>query len=82
VTKSAGFDAKFVVYRHSQTLPAANIAFGGLHREVPEKKLDLLELASGIMAEPRARSPEIMWREVRNVHGRGSILDNLPNRLF
>ena len=45
VNHSPGFDSKSVVYRYSQTLLAANIAFGGLHRDVPEKKLDLLELA-------------------------------------
>jgi len=82
VINSPRFDPKFVVYRHSQTLPAANIAFSGLHGDMPEKKLDLLELASGIMAEPRAGPPEIMWGEMRNVHGRGRFLDNVPNRLF
>jgi hypothetical protein len=82
VTNSPGFDSKFVVYRYSQTLPAANIAFGVLHRDMPEKKLNLLELASGIMAEPGAGPPEIMRREMRNVHGRGSLLDNVPYRLF
>ena len=79
---SPGFDTEFVVDRYSQTLPAANIAFGGLHRDMPEKKLDLLKLASGIMAESRTGPPEIMWREMRNVHGRGRLLDNVPNRLF
>jgi hypothetical protein len=53
VNHSPGFDSKSVVYRYSQTLLAANIAFGGLHRDVPEKKLDLLELAPRIMTEPR-----------------------------
>jgi hypothetical protein len=49
---------------------------------MPEEKLDLLELASGIMAEPRAGPPEVMWREMRSIHARGSLLDNVPNRLF
>ena len=78
---SPGFDTEFVVDRYSQTLPAANIAFGGLHRDMPEKKLYLLELASRIMAEPSAGPPEIMWREMRSVHCRGRLLDNVPNRL-
>ena len=51
---SPGFDTEFVVDCYSQTLPAANIAFGGLNRDMPEKKLNLLELASRIVAEPRA----------------------------
>ena len=63
-------------------LPAANMAFIGLHGDMPENKLDLLKFASGIMAESRAGPPQIMWREMRNVHCRGRLLDNVPNRLF
>jgi uncharacterized protein with HEPN domain len=48
---------------------------------MPEKKLNLIELATRIMAEARARSPEIMWREMWNVHARGSLFDNVPDRL-
>ena len=79
---SSGFDTKFVVYSYSQTLLAANIAFCGLHRDMPKEKLDLFKLASRIMAEPRTGPPEIMWRETWNVHVRGSLLHNVPNRLF
>jgi len=49
---------------------------------MPEEKLDLLKLASRIMAEPRIGPPEIMWRETWNVHARGSLFDNVPDRLF
>jgi hypothetical protein len=49
---------------------------------MPEEKLDLFKLASGIMAEPRAGSPEIMGREMWNVHAGSSVLDNVPDRLF
>jgi hypothetical protein len=49
---------------------------------MPEKKLDLLKLAARIMAEPRTGLPEIMRRETWNVHARGSLLDNVPDRLF
>ena len=79
---STGFDSKSVVYTYFQTLLAAGIAFGGLHRDMPEEELDLLKLASRIMAEPRTGPSEIMWRETWNVHARGSLLDNVPDRLF
>jgi hypothetical protein len=49
---------------------------------MPEKKLDLFELAPRIMAEPRTRPPKIMWRETWNVHARGSLFDNVPDGLF
>ena len=79
---SPGFDTKSVVYSYSQTLLAADIAFCGLHRYMPKEKLDLLKLASRIVAEPRTGSSEIMRRETWNVHARGSLLDNVPHRLF
>src|ERR1019366_7308060 len=56
VNNAPGFEAESVVLRSSQTLLAANIAFGGLHRDMTEKKLDLLKLAPRIMAESRPRS--------------------------
>ena len=49
---------------------------------MPEKKLDLLELAPRIMAETRTGPPEIMWRKTLNVHARGSLFDNVPDGLF
>jgi hypothetical protein len=49
---------------------------------MPEKKLDLLELTSRIMAEARTGPPEIMRCQTRNVHARGSLLEIVPDRLF
>jgi hypothetical protein len=57
IDNSPGFDTEFVIYSYSQTLLAANIAFCGLHRDMPKEKLDLLELASRIMAEPCTGPP-------------------------
>ena len=49
---------------------------------MPEKNLDLLKLAARIMAESRTRSPKVMRGEALNVHARGRLLDNVPDRLF
>jgi hypothetical protein len=43
---SSGFDAKPIVHGDSQSLLAANVAFRSLHRDMPQKKLDLLKLAA------------------------------------
>jgi hypothetical protein len=43
---SSGFDAKPIFHSHSQSLLAANVTFRSLHRDMPQKKLDLLELAT------------------------------------
>jgi hypothetical protein len=82
VNNSPGFDTKSVVYSYSQTLVAANIAFCGLHGDMPKEKLDLLKLSSRIMAEPCTGPPEIMRRETRNFYARGSLFDNVPDGLF
>jgi hypothetical protein len=82
VNNSPGFDTKSVVNRHSQTLPAANVAFCGLHRDMPEEKLDLLELAPRIMAKSCRGSAQIMWRKPWNVDARGSLFDNVPDGLL
>ena len=62
VADSAGFYTEFVVDRHSQALLAADIAFCGLHRYMPKEKLNLLKLASRIVAETRTGPSEIMRR--------------------
>jgi hypothetical protein len=77
---SPGLDSKSVVYSYSQTLLVANIAFCGLHRDMPEKKLYLLE-SPRIMAEPRTGPLEIMSLETWNVNARNSLFDNVPGRL-
>jgi hypothetical protein len=82
VNNSPGFDTRSVVYSYSQTLLAADIAFCGLHRYIPKERFNLLKLASRIVAEPRTGPSEILWRETWNVHARGSLLHNVPDRLF
>jgi hypothetical protein len=49
---------------------------------MPEKELDLLKLAARIMAESRSGSSKIVWRKTWNVHTRGCLLDDMPDRLL
>jgi hypothetical protein len=58
------------------------VSFRRLDRDVAEQKLDLIQLPTGKMAEPRAAPPQIMRREFLDsgTCGRGS--DNLPQRAF
>jgi hypothetical protein len=49
---------------------------------VPEKELDLLKLAAGIMAESCTGAAKIVRRKTRNIHACGGFLDNVPDRLF
>ena len=56
------FDADAVVHGSSDPLLAPEITFGCLHRNVSEKKLNLVQFSAGCMAQLRARTPEIMRR--------------------
>jgi hypothetical protein len=53
----ARFDAYSVVDGKAQFLLAAEVAFRRLDRDVSKQKLDLVQLATGKMAEPRAAVP-------------------------
>jgi hypothetical protein len=50
----ARFDAYSVVDGKAQFLLAAEVPFRRLDRDVSKQKLDLVQLATGKMAEPRA----------------------------
>jgi hypothetical protein len=54
-----GLDANAIIDGGSNSLLAAQVAFGRLHRNVPQEKLDLLQLASRSMAEP-STGPSLM----------------------
>ena len=56
------------------------ISFGRLDRDVSKQKLDLVQLATGKMAEPRAAST-IMRREFLNSGLRRGGSDYLPQHL-
>ena len=55
---ASGFrlDSDTVIHRRCNPLGAAEITLGGLHGNVPKKKLNLLQFAAGGAAEPSATS--------------------------
>ena len=54
------FDADVVVHGSANPLLAAKIAFSCLHGNVPKKELNLVQFSTRCMAQPRARTPQIM----------------------
>ena len=56
--------------------------FGRLHRNVPQEKLDLLQLASRCVAEPSTGPPQIVRCQPRHSNVSGGFLHNVPNRLY
>src|ERR1700674_4903667 len=74
------FDSDFVVHGRSDPLRAAEITFGGLHRDVAKKKLNLLQFATRGAAEASSTSPEIMRREFADANLTRKLLDDVPER--
>src|SRR6516162_11531895 len=57
------FNAHSIVDGKAQFLLAAEVAFRRLDRDMSKQKLDLIQLPTSKMAEPRATSAKIMRRE-------------------
>ena len=74
-------DAHSVVDGKSQFLLAAEVLFRRLDRDVSKQKLDLVQLATGKMAEPRAAAPKVMRREFFDTGTLRGALDDLPQYL-
>ncbi len=55
--------------------------FGRLHRNVPQEKLDLLQLASRCVAEASTGPPQVVGRQLRHADASGGFLHNVPNGL-
>src|SRR5579864_7288497 len=53
-----------IVYRVSEVLLAAEVAFGRLNGSMAEQELNLLDLATAGMAEFRAGPAQIVWSNV------------------
>ena len=74
-----GLDSDTVIYGRCNSLGAAEITLGGLHGNMPKKKLNLLQFTAGGAAEPSATSTEIMRCEFANANLGGELLDDVPN---
>jgi hypothetical protein len=77
-----GLDANAIIDGGSNSLLAAQVAFGRLHRNVPQEKLDLLQLPSRSMAEPSTGPPQIVRRQFGHSNASGGFLHDVPNRLY
>ncbi len=61
---------------------ATEVAFCGPDRDVAQKELDLLQLATGGAAEPSAATTEIVRREFVDTNLGSELLDDVPDELF
>ena len=83
-SRSCGHGCKVeaVIYRVPEVLLAAQVSFGRLHRGVAEQKLNLFDLPATRMAQLRARSPQIVWRDVLQSRFFAAALDHVPDHVL
>ena len=76
------FDADAVVHGSANPLFAAQVAFGCLHGNMPEKELNLLQFSLGGMAQLSARATQIMRSEAGNAELVRVVFHHVPHNTF
>src|SRR5438046_1016034 len=75
-------DAHPVIDGVAELLFAPEIALGGLYGHVAKQELDLIQFATGEMAQPRASTPKVMRGELLDSCSRRSLSHNFPKHLW
>ncbi len=76
-----GLEAKLVTNGIAQPLLATQVPFRGLHADVPEQELDLLEFSTGQVTQAGASATEIVGRDIRQPAAGRILLDHSPDNL-
>jgi len=75
-------EIKKVVYRMSEVLFAAEIAFRRLHGCMPQQELNLLKLATAAMAQLRTSPPQVVRCNMLQSHSFAAGLDHVPHNVL
>src|SRR6476646_679877 len=75
-------ELKKVVHWMSEILFAAEIAFRCLDGCMPQQELNLLQLATATVAQFRAGSPQVMWRNMLQSSFLAATLDYVPHDIL
>jgi hypothetical protein len=73
------FNADAIIDGAANALLAAQVPLGRLDRNVPEKKLNLLQFATRRMAEPGTRPAKIVWCKPLYACFAGVLADHAPD---
>jgi len=73
---------KKIIYRMSEILLAAEIAFGCLHRCMAQQELNLLQLAAARVAQLRTGSPQVMRCNMLQARSLAATLDHVPHDIL
>jgi hypothetical protein len=71
-----------IVHWMSQILFAAEIAFRGLNRCVAQQELNLLKLATAVVAQFRTGPAKVVWCNVVQTCSLTAISDDIPNNVL
>ena len=71
-----------IVHRMPEILFAAQIAFRRLDGCMPQQELNLLQLATATVAEFRAGSPQVVWRNMLQARSLAASLDYVPHDIL
>lgn len=77
-----GSNRKAITNGGLDPLLAAEVTFSGLNGYVPRQKLNLLQLATGCVAEASATPAQIVRRQRRDASDPGVLPYNVPDHLF
>ena len=80
-SRTAGFNSDRIVHCIVKTLLAAQVALSGFDGNVSEKKLDLFEFTSGLMAKAGTPSAQIVWSKPCQAATRSSLSNDRPDHL-
>jgi hypothetical protein len=76
------FQADPIIHRVAEALFATQVPLRWLHRDMPQKELNLLQLPASLMPQTRACALEVVKRERRNLTVLCLLLHDTPNDLW
>jgi hypothetical protein len=75
-------DTDSIIDSVADPLLAAKVSLGCLYRYMSKQKLNLIQFAACLMAEPGASSAEIVWSEFLDAGFSRIMPDQVPDDLF
>ncbi len=75
------FQLNSIIHRVAETLFAAQVPLRRLHRDMPQKELNLLQFTVGLMAKTGASPAKVVWRDRRNLTVFCFLFHDTPNDL-
>jgi hypothetical protein len=76
-----GFQPDSIIHGITEPLFAAQLSLRRLHRDMPQKELNLLQLTAGLMAKTGTSAAKIVWRERRDLTILYFLRHDTPNDL-